>query len=89
MTVETSLYPFVRYYKGHYTRKNVNLKTFKTQIEIIYGILAKNDYIECIATDNEANKLVEYIRRENTEIKSETGKRLLTLATDLVSHRQN
>jgi hypothetical protein len=72
---------YIRYYKGHFTRKIVKPKVFKSEMEVIYGILAENNYIESIVMSDQTNKLPEYIRLENIEVKSITGKKLLTLAT--------
>ena len=74
---------YIRYYKRHYAaRKIVDLKSFTSEIKTIYEILAKNDYIEYVTTGSGTNKLLGYIRRENIEVKSVTGKKLLTLATN-------
>jgi biotin operon repressor len=71
---------YIKYYEQHHiTKKIVDLGTFTNEVEILFEILAKNGYIENIA-DKKANKLIGHIRRENIEIKSVTGRKLLTLA---------
>jgi biotin operon repressor len=73
---------YIRYYKKRYfTRKIVDLKVFTTEIETIYEILSKNGYIKRVKINKGIKKLLEYIRRENVEVKSVTGKKLLTLST--------
>lgn len=71
---------YIKYYEQHHiTKKIVDLETFTNEVETVCRILVKNDYIEYIA-GKKADKLIRYIRRENIEIKSVTGRKLLTLA---------
>ena len=72
---------YIKYYEQHHiTKKIVDLGAFRTEVEIIYEILAKNGYIEGF-TGKREGKIIGYLRRENVEIKSVTGKRLLTLVS--------
>lgn len=71
---------YIKYYEQHHMKKIVDLWTFRTEVEIIYEILAKSGYIEGF-TGKRDDKLIGYLRRENIEIRSVTGKRLLTLVS--------
>ena len=75
---------YIKYYeKLHFSRKIVDRRAFRNEVETIYGILAKNDYIQCINANNVTSRSRVCIRRENIKVKSVTGKKLLTLAIDL------
>ena len=58
----------------------IDLKAFTREIKTIFDILAENGYIDCINKNDTTNKPLAYVRREHVEIKSITGKKLLTLA---------
>ena len=74
---------YIRYYKNRYSQMEIiDLKAFTLEIKTIFDILAENGYIDCINKNDTTNKPLAYIRREHVEIKSITGKKLLTLALD-------
>ena len=60
----------------------IDLNAFTLEVKTIFDILAENGYIDCINKNDTTNKPLAYIRREHVEIKSITGKKLLTLALD-------
>ena len=74
---------YIRHYKNRYSQMEIiDLKAFTLEVKTIFDILAENGYIDCINKNDTTNKPLAYIRREHVEIKSITGKKLLTLALD-------